>query len=238
MNIDEYKAMAEQESKQDQLAPTPATEAQPVESVVPDVIEIDGQQVSIEELKKGYLRQSDYTRKTQEVSEQRKQNQQALELFGKFKDSPELVNKFKEIDGSNFFDQYDSTQRQLEEANSRVREYELRLELQQLTSKYPDFNEVDVLNEANKRGLTDLEFVYKALKADRQTVNPQTLEEQLRAKILAELQTSNDTSTIVNSAGGSAPQPARQIKISDAELKAARAFGMTPQEYLANKNKR
>jgi len=35
-------------------------------------IEIDGESVSIEEIKLGYLRQSDYTKKTQAVSEQRK----------------------------------------------------------------------------------------------------------------------------------------------------------------------
>lgn len=36
-------------------------------------VEIDGQQVSLEELKKGYLRQSDYTRKMQEISQMRKE---------------------------------------------------------------------------------------------------------------------------------------------------------------------
>jgi len=35
-------------------------------------VEIDGQKVSIEEVKLGYLRQSDYTKKTQAVAEQRK----------------------------------------------------------------------------------------------------------------------------------------------------------------------
>lgn len=35
--------------------------------------DVNGQQVSLEELQKGYLRQSDYTRKMQEVAAQRKQ---------------------------------------------------------------------------------------------------------------------------------------------------------------------
>lgn len=35
-------------------------------------VEIDGQQVSLEEVKKGYLRQSDYTRKMQELSNLKK----------------------------------------------------------------------------------------------------------------------------------------------------------------------
>lgn len=39
----------------------------------PVMVEIDWQQVDIEELKKGYLRQSDYTKKTQEIADLRKQ---------------------------------------------------------------------------------------------------------------------------------------------------------------------
>jgi len=39
---------------------------------VPETIEIDGTPVPLEEVKKGYLRQSDYTRKTQALAEERK----------------------------------------------------------------------------------------------------------------------------------------------------------------------
>jgi hypothetical protein len=38
----------------------------------PEFLEIDGESVSVEEVKLGYLRQADYTRKTQAVAEQRK----------------------------------------------------------------------------------------------------------------------------------------------------------------------
>lgn len=37
------------------------------------VFEIDGQKLTLDELKSGYLRQSDYTKKTQELAEQRKE---------------------------------------------------------------------------------------------------------------------------------------------------------------------
>lgn len=42
------------------------------EPELPATVDIDGTAVPLEELKKGYLRQSDYTRKTQELAEQRK----------------------------------------------------------------------------------------------------------------------------------------------------------------------
>lgn len=41
----------------------------------------DGTEVDLDELKRGYLRQSDYTKKTQEVAESRKQVEQAYQQF-------------------------------------------------------------------------------------------------------------------------------------------------------------
>lgn len=43
----------------------------------------DGTEVDLDELKRGYLRQSDYTKKTQEVAEQRKQVQTVNEQYAK-----------------------------------------------------------------------------------------------------------------------------------------------------------
>jgi len=53
------------------------TEEEPADSddenkAEPQLVEIDGEQLTIEEVKLGYLRQADYTRKTQAVAEQRK----------------------------------------------------------------------------------------------------------------------------------------------------------------------
>ena len=49
---------------------------QPAPSVAPVTddthVEIDGQRLTLSELKSGYLRQKDYTRKTQEISDVRK----------------------------------------------------------------------------------------------------------------------------------------------------------------------
>jgi len=45
------------------------------------LIEIDGEQLTLEEVKLGYLRQSDYTRKTQAVAEQRKAAEEERQYF-------------------------------------------------------------------------------------------------------------------------------------------------------------
>ena len=56
----------------DSTTETTLPEGTSTEVEQPVMVEIDWQQVDIEELKKGYLRQSDYTKKTQEIAELRK----------------------------------------------------------------------------------------------------------------------------------------------------------------------
>lgn len=53
-------------------------------------IEVNGEKLSIDELKAGYLRQSDYTKKTQELAELRKQSiQEAIQASQKQYEQPE-----------------------------------------------------------------------------------------------------------------------------------------------------
>ena len=65
--VDEVEAEEGSEEVDD---PTEEPEAETEEA--PQTFEVDGQEVSLDELKLGYLRQSDYTRKTQAAAEQRK----------------------------------------------------------------------------------------------------------------------------------------------------------------------
>lgn len=44
------------------------------ETTTPTLIEVNGETVDLEELKKGYMRQSDYTKKTQALSQEKKEN--------------------------------------------------------------------------------------------------------------------------------------------------------------------
>lgn len=65
--VDEVEAEEGSEEVED---PTEEPEEETEEA--PQTFEVDGQEVSLDELKLGYLRQSDYTRKTQAAAEQRK----------------------------------------------------------------------------------------------------------------------------------------------------------------------
>ena len=66
------------------------------------VIKVDGeeQEVSLEELRNGYQRQADYTRKTQEISAERDRLQQAESIVAALENNPEetlqiLAKSFK-----------------------------------------------------------------------------------------------------------------------------------------------
>ena len=77
----------------------PANPIKPPESTeetkptIPDKIQIDGiGEVTIDELKSGYLRIQDYTKKTQEVSRKRKENEEAISFYEEIKRNPQLLN--------------------------------------------------------------------------------------------------------------------------------------------------
>jgi len=64
------QASTNEQPTQVELSQTDQTE---MESGQANTIEVNGEQVPIDELKAGYMRNSDYTRKTQELSKQRKE---------------------------------------------------------------------------------------------------------------------------------------------------------------------
>jgi len=113
----------------------------------------DGVDVTLEEIqgwKKGNMRQQDYTRKTQELANQKK-DFELLKATGIDVDAEPKANDIQRIERLEF-----------EEASRK-----LDIEITSLKTKYPDFDEIAVLNEAEKRGIyTDYEFVYKALRAE------------------------------------------------------------------------
>ncbi len=58
----------EEEDSAPQNVEQPETDSAPVVEPTPQKITIEGQEIDLEELKSGYLRQSDYTKKTQELA--------------------------------------------------------------------------------------------------------------------------------------------------------------------------
>ena len=146
-------------------------------------VQVDGQEVVIplKEAIAGYQRQSDYTRKTQELSEQRKQVQFAATLADALEKDPATtlqmlqkhysVNTAPQVD-----DEYlDPSEKQIRSLEQRVMAFEqkqaydeLQRKVESLSGKYgDDFNADEVVAKALTLGTTDLEAVFKQITFDR-----------------------------------------------------------------------
>jgi len=258
MNIEQYRAMvAQQESEKEKSAEQPKVEetdaevnetqnneskeakateeeTQPKqeeqESTPSTKVKVGEEEVEIDELIKGYMRQSDYTKKTQEVSTRRKELEEAISVYEKIKSDPELKKAVEE--GGDIIS--DEKKLELEEAKASI---ELEKNIVNLMRKYPDFDEVAVINEAARLGVSDLEFVHNALTAqnNKQNVDMDTLRAELKKELLAELEANKDVPTIISSNGGQAPKESDKPTLTPAEKKVARALGVSEKDYLANK---
>lgn len=77
----------EQEDQQLEPETVPAPAEEPKEEAPPG-IEIDGQQYTLDEIRSGMMRHQDYTRKTTELAEKRKQFEPMFELFEHWQNNP------------------------------------------------------------------------------------------------------------------------------------------------------
>lgn len=215
---------------------------QPIESVEPtdiqtepeekdNSVEIEGiGKISVDDIKEwkqGYLRQSDYTKKTQSLASQRQEYEDAVNLYNYLKANPELASRLQDdsYDGNQQYQQMTEKlnpfYQRLETLEQQLINQELDKEINDLKTKYPDFNEVEILNEANKRGVTDLEFVYKAMSSKNTDDVRKQIEDEVRQQILKELQ-DNNTST--------------QTIISNGDKPPVKNYNLSPQETSVAKN--
>ena len=233
-------AFKEDSANVEHVEDTPSEVVTTEEAVIPEVTEvapvvtpveipkftIDGEEFTIDQIKEwkqNGLRQSDYTKKTQELAEQRKQ----LEAVN---DEPYVEPTDSERIGKLEKDLLDR---------------ELDVEIKSLKQKYPDFDEEKVIAECAKRGIyNDLEFIYKAIREDK-TSEPIDMEAykaqaiaDYKAQIATQKQTNKEATSgsIVSSTPG---QPAvdysEQLTFSEREYASKR--GWSDKEYVEMKNK-
>lgn len=146
-------------------------------------LQVNGEEVVVplKEAIAGYQRQADYTRKTQELSEQKKQIQYAAALQEALEKDPvntirllqEQFGAPEEPDDEDLWE--DPTNRQLKDLEKRLVQFEQQRALDELTrtidslqSKYgDDFNADEVVAKALATGATDLEAVFKQIAFDK-----------------------------------------------------------------------
>ena len=198
-------------------------------------LQVDGEvvKVPVKEALAGYQRQADYTRKTQEISEQRKQLQFAATLQEALQKDPEstlrLLNQQfgkSQPTATPEEDEYlTAEEKQVRELNQRLAALEqeramdaLVKTIDTLQEKYGDeFNADEVVFRANQLGTTDLEAVFKSLAFDKVYA-----EKTKASKKLAEEQerlNAKRSATVVSSgasAKGSAPKSAPPKSVFEA----------------------
>lgn len=231
-----------------------------------DKIVIDGVgEVSLDDVKewqKGYLRTQDYTRKTQEVAQQRKEAEEAINLYNYLKANPhiaeDMLRKEQETTGNtNNLKNVDPSQARVSEMEQKMYDMMLQLEIRDLQDKYDDFEVREVLTYAQKEGLDDLEKAYRFNKAERLTTPPKSqetqsqetnqepaidaeeLKKQLRAEILADIEKEREsTQTIISSNDSTPPSQNNDPVLSDQEKVMAQNFHMTFDEYAKWRDKK
>lgn len=179
------------------------------------VVDLNGELVPVSELKGGGLRQADYTRKTQELAEMRREAEQALTLQRSMQVNPQgtlqwlaqqhgltiaqaqaMVDQQADQDGW-----WDDEPQQLNPLEQRLAQIEQRFQAEEaekhvtqvfggLKAKYgDDFNEQEVAQAAVERGIYDpnlLEMVYRDLAYEKITAGRQAAVTQAQAQAQAE----------------------------------------------------
>ena len=151
----------------------------------PVKLNVAGEEIDLplKEALAGYQRQADYTRKTQELSEQRKQVQFGAALQEALQNDPkntlELLKQHYGLDEQQSFDEdelyMDPTEKQYRQLESRIKAFEqekavrdLERSVELLSKKYGDaFDADEVIAKALATGNSNLEAVYKQTAFDR-----------------------------------------------------------------------
>lgn len=184
----------------------------------------------IRELKNSGLRQSDYTRKTQEIARQREELKNAEELYNHLKNNPHLVNALRNAENNpngymtSRVPSYDNEM--LKDLIYKQRAMETDMRLNALREKYHDFDEVALLQKATELKTDDLEFVYKALNYDEGSAV-----ERAKAELKAELEANRENVSTTISTRKSSPVGVETSNLTAQEKRVAAAMGMTESEY-------
>jgi len=214
-------------------APQPEPELFDYTEVADKVVklQVDGQEVvvPVKEALSGYQRQADYTRKTQELAEQRKQVQFAAALSDALqKDPAGTLQALQQHYGLGAPTQsqpaeeeyLDPAEKHLKSLEQRIASFEQQKAMDDLTrtidslqGKYGDeFNADEVVAKALATGSTDLEAVFKQITFDKvyskaNEASKKLQEEQARVEAKRSASVVSGGSSNKNTVTAKAPKP-------------------------------
>lgn len=202
---------------------------------IPGVGKLTAEQ--IKEMNQGVLRQSDYTKKTQELARQREELKNAEELFNHIKTNPHLLNALREAEYSpNTYVQSASPESEMiRKLAYSQKAMEVDMKLNDLKGRYGDVDEVELFKKANELNTDDLEFVYKGLKYEKEKKDNiediiKRAKEEAKAELKAELEANRGAvETAVSTTKASIVT--KPTTLTADEKRVASAMGMTEEDY-------
>jgi hypothetical protein len=221
------------------------TESETTPEYIFELDEIGG--VTLDEARNGYLRQADYTRKTQDLAAQRAQLAQAenvlraleadpqatlnllAESFGLTLEAQQSIDELAELDPDAA--RLARVEQQLNSYQEQVRLAEIDAELESIRTTYGDFDEQALYGHALQRGFSSLTAAYRDMMFEQvhaQAQKAAQAEERARKAQEAKRQAAAVThSSAVQHAGAqSAAPPEGYGSIRDAYEAAKRQLGM------------
>lgn len=202
-------------------------------------------EVKLDEIKewyKGHLRQSDYTKKTQELARQREEVQEAVELFEYLQQNPHLVQQLQKLDESGSAN--DEVLQKTTPYNAMLKQLwynqksmEIDRQLDNLKAKYGDIDEVALFDTARELKTDNLEMAYRVIAFDsKPPLDEKALIEKAKNELRMELEKNKQsTKTIVSPTSQVVKQAADNL--TDEEKRVARMMGLSESDYAKWKNK-
>lgn len=204
---------------------------------VPTINEIDinGQKVSLDEVRQGYIRQQDYIAKQQQLDAKLKEAEQSLQLVDYLRKNPQIAQRLYEDEKApSVVQTVNPAMQEIENLKRELFQDKLNNTITNLKGKYSDFNEVEVMNKAVSMGVTDLEFVYNAMRGQNlDNIIAQRVKEEL-AKATEQInKNASATRTLVGS--GQEPQATTTHNLLPQEMRVADMMGISYEEYAKYK---
>lgn len=213
------------------------TTTEEVTTEVPTISEIDinGQKVSLDEVRQGYIRQQDYIAKQQQLDAKLKEAEQSLQLVDYLRKNPQIAQRLYEDEKApNVVQTVNPAMQEIENLKRELFQDKLNNTITNLKGKYSDFNEVEVMNKAVSMGVTDLEFVYNAMRGQNlDNIIAQRVKEELAKATEQISKNASATRTLVGS--GQTPQATTTHNLLPQEMRVADMMGISYEEYAKYK---
>ena len=201
----------------------------------PQKFNINGQELTLEEIKTGYMRQQDYITQREELNKLREESKQALDLVDYLKKNPNLAQKLmEEPEAKEVSNVVNPAMERIQALEKQLFVQNLDNQISQLKSKYKDFNEVEVLNKAVQMGVKDLEFVYNGMRgANIEQLIAQQVKEQLAQATQKMQKNAQATRTVVGTT--TQKQVTTTHNLTQQEMRVADLMGMSYEDYAKYK---